>query len=263
MRSTCRHCCCRVLSASFRAGLMRARFPLLHPSAPKGLCGMADLSGPLTARENSTHVARSVALALPSLIPPSALSPRLPISKWHCILYGRRTPLGFRFGALNETQKVGTPFSLKDLRFRIGARIKRQPHPKEDKTTEYLASHRLFPATTTCPRFIYGNAPSRRERERRCGGDVKESGRRPHCTTSCDSAIRAAAAVTVTAEAVAMPARCHVRTARTILGHAISIFQARTCSFLRGLPLSSWDAHSYVPRGQIMGEGNSHRFQIV
>ena len=102
-----------------------------------------------------------------SLIPPSALSPRLPISKWHCILYGRRTPLGFSLsGALNKTDGLGKAlFSLKVLRLRIGARIKRQLHPKENKTTEYLASHRLFPATTTCPRFIYGNAPSRRERE--------------------------------------------------------------------------------------------------
>ena len=40
---------------------------------------MADLLGPLTARENSTHVARSVALALPSLIPPSR-PPHFPLA---------------------------------------------------------------------------------------------------------------------------------------------------------------------------------------
>ena len=69
-------------------------------------------------------------------------------------------------GALTTTDVLEPLFSLKNLRLHIGARIKRQLHPKENKTTEYLASHRLFPATTTCPRFIYGNAPSRRERER-------------------------------------------------------------------------------------------------
>ena len=54
------------------------------------------------------------ALPHPS-IPPSALSPRLPISKWHCILYGRRTPLGFSLsGALNKTEVLGRAlFSLR------------------------------------------------------------------------------------------------------------------------------------------------------
>ena len=128
--------------------------------------------------------------ALSSSFPPSALSPPSPTNQ-QMALHPLRPPHStwIQSWALNKTEELGPLFSLKDSRPHIGARIKRQLHPKENKTTEYLASQRLFPAHDGLPAF---HIWQRAFQERESGGDVKESGRRPHCTTSCDSAIRAA-----------------------------------------------------------------------
>ena len=82
---------------------------------------MADLSRPLTARENSTHVARSVALALPSLIPHPALRTFPSPTNQQMALHPLRPPHStwIQSGALNKTDVLEPLFSLKVLRLHI------------------------------------------------------------------------------------------------------------------------------------------------